>query len=213
MKCGDADSFASEVNLLIDTLSNVQFYCKKENNNNSKKLREELHPLSLLGLYLKQPRLNVEVKAFEDDGPADGHIRITGLIEREFEVQITFAGYGYPESLRDELFVLDGFTPLAGDIKREKSSKNITATMAAVDTDEHIYRIAAAIREVFLKKESIPYAPGTVLLIAFDEIKLSGSGNWQLLFAKLDQDGGFADSQFDEIYLVNCGSYELHKVT
>jgi hypothetical protein len=204
----DAYGFASEVDLLIEAKSNEQYHCRI---GHSKKLREELHPLSRLGLHFKQPGLIVEVEGFEDSGRPDGNIRITGFIEREFEVQITFADYGYNDKLRDELFVSQGFTPEAGDIQREKPSKKIVATMAAVDCDEHIGRIAAAVRERFTDKTSKPYARGTVLLIAFDEIKLFGRINWHLLFSKLDQNGGFAGSSFDEVYLFNCATNELYK--
>jgi hypothetical protein len=206
----DAYGFASEVDLLIEALSNEEYHRKI---GRSKKIREELYPLSRLGLYFKQPGLIVEVEGFEDSGRPDGHIRITGFIEREFEVQITFADYGHNDALRAEMLVSQGFTPGSGDIRREKPSGKIVATMAAVDSDEHIFRIAAAVRERLTDKASRLYAPGTVLLIALDEVKLSGRGNWHLLFSKLDHDGGLASSSFAEVYLYNCATNELHKAS
>lgn len=212
MKSG-AYGFASEVDLLIEALSNVEFHRRI---GCSKKLREELHPLSRLGLHFKQPGLNVEVEGFEDrdcpnDYSPDGYIRITGFIEREFEVQITFADYKGNDALRAEMLASEGFAPGAGDIRRDKRSKKIVATMAAVDCDEHIGRIATAVKERFTDKASKPYAHGTVLLIAFDEIKLSGRSNWRLLFSQLDQDGGLAGSSFAKVYLFNCATNELRK--
>lgn len=205
---GSAYEFATEVDRLIEALSNEEFHCRI---GRSKKLREELHPLSRLGLHFKQPGLNVEIEGFEDSGRPDGYIRITGFKEREFDVQMTFAGYGHKEALRAELLVAQGFTPGSGDIHREKPNGKIVATVAARDHDEHIGRIAVAVSERFADKASKRYAPDTVLLIAFNEIKLCGRASWNLLSAKLEQVGGLAASAFAEVYLFNCDTNELYK--
>ncbi|MGZ8251050.1 MAG: hypothetical protein ACXW1P_01785 [Methylophilaceae bacterium] len=203
----DAYGFASEVDLMLTELSNEDYLRKF---GRSKKLREELYPLSRLGLHFKLPGLSVEVKAFEDSGRADGYIRINGFIKREFEVQITLAGFGSKDALRAELLAAQGFSPLAGDIQRLPNGE-IIATMAAVDYDEYINRIATAIKERFADKAAKFYASGTVLLISFEEVNLSGRNNWELLFKELDKEGGLSDSSFAEVYLFNGATNELRK--
>lgn len=203
-----AYAFAAEVDRLIDDLKAEDFHCKI---GRSKQLREELFPLSRLALFLKLPGLEVEVEAFENSGPADGHIRITGFRQREFEVQITYAGFEYKDALRDELLVSQGFAPDAGGIRRGKKAGNIVATMAAVDHDEHIGCISAAVMNQFRKKALKPYAQGTVLLVAFEEIKLYGRPAWSSLFGAIAEAGGMAGSQFGEIYLFNGATNEIQR--
>jgi hypothetical protein len=204
-----AYAFAAEVDRLINDLNNEEFHRKI---GRSKQLREELFPLSRLALFLKLPGLEVEVEAFENSGPADGHIRITGFCQREFEVQITYAGYEEADALRAELFASQGFAPDAGGIRREKKSRNIVATMAAVDHDEHISRMSAAIMNQFGKKALKPYTQGTVLLVAFEEVKLYGRSAWSSLFSAIAEAGGMAVSQFGEIYLFNGATNEIQRV-
>lgn len=203
-----AYAFAAEVDRLIDDLKNEEFHCKI---GRSKQLREELLPLSRLALFLKLPGLEVEVEAFENSGRPDGHIRITGFRQREFEVQITFAGYEGDDALRAELLVSQGFAPGAGDIQRDKKGRNIVASMAAVDHDEHIGRMSAAVMNQFRKKALKPYAQGTVLLVAFEEIKLYGGSAWSNLFSAIAEAGGMAGSQFGEIYLFNGATNEIQR--
>ena len=106
----DAYTFASEVDWEIEGLPDDVY---QRRSGRGKLLREELLPLSRLGLRMKQPGLNVEVESFEDDRPADGIVRISGFRSREFEVQVTFAGYGYQEALRAEHLVKRGHVPAA----------------------------------------------------------------------------------------------------
>ncbi len=203
-----AYAFAAEVDRLIDDLKNEEFHRRI---GRSKQLREELFPLSRLALFLKMPGLEVEVEASESSGRADGYIRITGFRQREFEVQITYAGYEGKDALRAELLVSQGFAPGAGEIRRDKKGGNIVATMAAVDYDEHIQRISVAVMDQFRKKALKPYAQGTVLLVAFEEIKLYGRSAWSSLFIKITEAGGMAGSQFDEIYLFNGATNEIQR--
>ena len=203
-----AYAFAAEVDRLIDDLKNGEFHCRIRR---SKQLREELFPLSRLALFLKLPGLEVEVEAFENSGRADGHIRITGFRQREFEVQITYAGYEGEDALRAELLFSQGFSPSAGDIRRGKKGGNIVATMAAVDHDEHIGRMSAAVMNQFRKKALKPYAQGTVLLVAFEEIKLYGRSAWSSLFSAIAEAGGMTGSQFGEIYLFNSATNEIQR--
>ena len=203
-----AYAFAEEVDRLIDDLKDVEFHCKIVR---SKQLREELFPLSRLALFFKLPGLEVEVEAFENSGRPDGHIRIIGFRQREFEVQITHAGYEGKDALRAELLVSQGFAPGTGDIRRGKKGGNIVARMAAVDHDEHIGRMSAAVMKQFRKKASKPYAQGAVLLVAFEEIKLYGRSAWSSLFSVIAEAGGMAGSQFGEIYLFNGATNEIQR--
>ena len=204
----DAYAFAAEVDHLLINLTNEEFLCRI---GRSKTLREELYPLSRLALFLKLPGLNVEVEAFENTDRADGYIQITGFRSQEIEVQITYAGYGGEDALRSELLVSQGFTPCAGEIRREKRGAKIIATLAAVDHDEHINRISAAVLKVFRKKVLKPYATGTWLLIAFEERQLSGRSAWSALFNAISEAGGLTGSQFSAIYLFNGTTNEIHK--
>jgi hypothetical protein len=103
-----AYSFAREVDQQIEALAPDDYHRKF---GRSKQLQEELYPISRLALQLKQPGLEVEVEAFEDDGPVDGYIRISGFREREFDVEVTCV-YDYNESLRRELLVSEGSAPV-----------------------------------------------------------------------------------------------------
>jgi len=203
-----AYAFAAEVDLSIAKLTNEEFHRKI---GWSKRLLEELFPLSRLALFLKLPGLEVEVEAFENSGRPDGHIRITGFRQQEFEVQITYVGYEYEDALRNELLVSQGLAPGAGDIRRGKKGGNIVATMAGVDHDEHIGRMSASVMNQFRKKALKRYAQGTVLLVAFEEIKLYGRSAWSSLFSAIAEAGGMAGSQFGEIYLFNGATNEIHR--
>ncbi|MHB1084853.1 MAG: hypothetical protein ACYCZA_08430 [Thiobacillus sp.] len=205
-----AYEFSSEVDQQIDALSNEDYHRRF---GRSKKLREELYPLSRLALHFKQPGLEVEVEGFEDSGRADGYIRISGFREREFEVQITYADYAHVDALRSELLVAEGCCPSAGAIKKDKRSGKIVATTGAVDHDEHVVRIATDVLERFRDKISKPkrYAPSTVLLIAFEEVKLYGRTNWYQLFSAVDGEGGMSGTPFAEVYLFNGATNEMYR--
>jgi hypothetical protein len=199
--------FASEVDRQIEALSDVDYLARRDR---GKVLQEELLPISRLALYLKQPGLEVEVEAFENDGEADGHIRVTGFREQEFNVQVT-CNFNYEESMRKELLVAKGSAPGAGDIYRDKQTKHIVATMAATDSDERITRVSQSLLELYNKKTAKNYHKNTVLIIAFDAIKLYGRYNWSQLFATLEKEGGFSGSKFMAIYLFNNATNELQR--
>jgi hypothetical protein len=203
-----AYDFALMVDRQIESLSNEDFHRRV---GRSKVLQEELYPLSRLGLHFKQPGLEVEVEGFEDNGRADGQIVISGFRERTFEVQLTYAGYGRVESLRADLLVSQGFAPGAGPIRKDRRDGPIVATMQAVDLGEHIDRIASAVMERFRAKASKPYAHGTILLIAFDDVKLCGRWNWEQLILKLEGEIGTSGTPFSEVYLFNGETNELQR--
>ena len=206
MKLG-AYLFANEIDRQIAALSSVEYL---QRIGRGKELQEELLPISRLALHLKQPGLEVEVEAFENNGETDGHIRVTGFREQEFEVQVT-CDFTYEESLRNEVLVSKGSVPGAGGIHRNKKSKEILTTMATTDTYEHIGRVSQSVMELFRKKVAKPYSKNTALVIAFDAVKLYGSFNWCRLFASLEQAGGLSGSDFIAVYLFNSATNELQR--
>ena len=129
-----AYAFAAEVECQIAALTNAQFHLRQ---GTSKTLQKEWHPISRLGLHLKQPGLEVEVEAFGDSGVADARIYEAGFRNREFDIQVTYV-HDYKEALRKELMVSQGFAPGAGPIFREKLTGTVLATVSAVDADHHI---------------------------------------------------------------------------
>lgn len=203
-----AYEFSSEVDRQIEALSSKDYHRRF---GRGKQLREELYPLSRLALHFKQPRLEVEVEGFEDCGRPDGYIRITGFREREFEVQITYADYSIQDVLRAEMLESEGCCPGAGEIRKDRKTGEIVAAMGVVNHDEHVVRIASAVLERFHHKVRKPYAPGTVLLIAFEDVKLYGRTNWYQLFSAVDGEGSMSGSPFAEVYLFNGATNELRR--
>ncbi len=199
--------FASEVDRQIEALSDISYLIHRDR---GKVLQEEHLPLSRLALHFKQPGLEVEVEIFENGGQADGYIRVTGFREQGFNVQVTCT-FTYEESMRRELLVTEGLSPGAGDIHRDKKSRQIVATMAATDTDEYISQVSRSVIERYKKKIAKKYSKDTVLIIAFDAIKLYGRYNWNQLFASLEKEGGLAGSGFMAIYLFNSATNEIHR--
>lgn len=210
MMKGRAYSFARQVDRQIEALDSTS-YLRKGKRDRSKKLQEELYPISRLALHLKQPGLGVEVEAFEDNGPADGRIRVSGFWEGEFDVQVT-RDYSGSEALRSELLASTGIAPGAGEIFRDKKTRAIHATGAAVDDGEHIERIAKSVARLFKKKAAMAYGPDTILIVAFDEVKLRGLGNWHLLLLALQQQEDMPCGRFARVYLFNGATNELQQM-
>ncbi len=127
---GTVYSFAQQVDREIEALTRDDYLRRKCR---GKRLREELYPISRFALYLKQPGLEIEVEAFEDDGPVDGHIRESGFREQEFDIEVT-SDYSYDESLRDELLVAEGASWGAGEIYRDRISRKVIASTASSTT-------------------------------------------------------------------------------
>jgi len=202
---GTAYSFAEQVDREIETLTESDYLRRRDR---GKRLREELYPISRLALQLKQPGLEIEVEGFENDGPVDGHIRETGFREEEFDIEVT-SDYSYEESLRDELLVAEGVAWGAGDIYRDKMSRNVVATAGVVDHDEHVERVCEAVIRLFRNKSVVSYPPNTVLIICFDEIKLFGHYSWSQMLSCVGAQGGLAGSAFRSIYLFNMATNEL----
>ncbi len=144
----NAFEFAQEVDRQIEQLSIEEYHLRQ---GRGKLLQEELLPISRLGIHFKVPGLNVEVEAFENDGPVGGHISISGFRSEEFDVQVTYI-YSYEESLRRELLLSQGVAPAAGVIFRDKRSRKIVSTMTSVDLEQHIDDLANAVVERFEKK-------------------------------------------------------------
>jgi hypothetical protein len=203
-----AYEFALQVDRQIEALSSNDYHLRV---GRSKVLQEELYPLSRFALHFKQPGVEVEVEGCENSGRADGHIVVTGFRERTFEVQLTYADYGRNEKLRAELLVTQGCAPGAGPIQRERRNGPIVAAGEAVDSGEHIDRIASAAIARFRDKARKPYAHGTVLLIAFDDVKLYGRWNWEQLLIKLEGEITMPNTPFAEVYLFNGATNELRR--
>ncbi|MFZ6769778.1 hypothetical protein ACO0LM_22220 [Undibacterium sp. Di26W] len=181
MKTG-AYEYAASIEKRIEILSMEQYHLRHRPAN---RLIEELYPLSRLALALKQPGLTVDVEAFEDSGGADGHIWISGYLTKDFDVEVTFAGYGREEALRSELLIKNGFAPGAGPIERDTKTKEIVATMEAQDYYAPVELLATSIGERLRAKVAKQYSEGTVLLIAFEDMRLRGRGWWQLLYTMI----------------------------
>jgi hypothetical protein len=204
---GTAYSFAQQVDREIEALPENDYLRRK---GRGKRLREELYPLSRLALQLKQPGIEIEVEAFEDDGPVDGHIRESGFREQEFNIEVT-SDYSYDESLRDELLVTEGFSWGAGEIYRDRSSRKVIASPGVVDHDAQFNNIAKAVVRLFRNKTSKSYPPNTILIISFDEISLQGYYGWNQLLSRVASEGGLLGSTFDSIYLFNIATNEFHR--
>ena len=203
----NAFAFAIEVERQIEALTMEEFHTRR---GHSKVLQEEWYPIGRLGIHLKQPGLEVQVEAFGDNGPADGHIVERGFRDREFDVQVTYV-HDYEESLRRELLVAQGFTPGAGAIARDKKTGLVIATMAAVDMDHNVKQVAAAVAERFQKKNAMSYGPSTVLIIAVEDMKLRGRGAWAKLFGLIEAEASLSTSTFQSVYILNCCTNELHQ--
>jgi hypothetical protein len=202
-----AYEFASSIEMRIEALSTEQYHNRKRP---AKRLIEELHPLSRFALALKQPGLVVLVEAEENSGRADGHIWISGYLVKDFEVQVTFAGYEEKEALRSALLVQQGFAPGAGPI--EKIAGKIVATMEAEDYYGPVKKLAASICERVQAKTLKPYVPETVLIVAFEDMRMRGCGWWKLLYAAVGDAGGIERGRFAQVYLFNGCSNELQQV-
>jgi hypothetical protein len=173
-------------------------------------LVEELYPLSRFALSLKQPGLRVEIEVFEKLGRVDAHVELSGFLERQFPVEVTYAGYGYEEALRDELMVKNGFAPGAGPIIRERGTREIKAEITAEDIDAPLARLAQSIHDRLHAKNSKTYPAETVLLIAFENFHIRGRG-WSKLYTHLDLVGKLDHGNFQQVFLFNRFSNELQQ--
>lgn len=204
---GAAFTFASEVDRQIEAIPADDY---RMHTRPAKRLLEELLPISRLGLYLKQPGLDVEIEAFENDGPIDGRIQITGFRQQTLNVQVT-CDFTYEERLRMKAVSLVGSVAGSGPISRNRRTGQIEAVTVAVDIEEHYKRVAEAIRNLSLKKIGHRPPKDTALLVAFDEVKVRGLRSWCRLLAAVDQVGGVERGGFTAIYLFNGASNEIQQ--
>jgi len=195
--------FALEVDRQIASLSREEFHLRT---GRAKRLLEELFPLSRFALRMKYPGNNVEVEAYEDDGPLDGTIHWGGTPPSKLNVEVTCV-HSYEEALRSELMWSTGSTPGAGPIYRDKRSGKIVAESVLVPTAEEMSKLGAAIVERFRKKCAKPYPKGTLLLVAFDDPTFFGFDLWRQLFAAMQEHGGLVGWP-GEVHIMNCGSNE-----
>jgi len=202
-----AIDFAEWVEKEIQSLSAEDFHLRTRK---SKRLREELYPISRLALLLKQPGLEVLVEAHGPDGRVDARIYETGFRNRSFSVEATYA-YDHEQSLRDELMVIDGVAPGSGPIAR--INRRIEASPSAVDEDYHVLRIARMVAKCFREKTSKSYPSNTILIIAFEEITMRGWFAWVRFLGVLFELINAAESSFLSVYLINVCSNEIQQIS
>jgi hypothetical protein len=202
-----AYAFAAEVDRQIESLSRDGFFFRS---GRGKKLLEEILPISRLAVSMKLPGSEVEVEAFEGDGPTDGRISVSGFVEDIFNVQVTCV-YSYEESLRDELLLKQGVSPAFGHIYRDNKSREIIAETEATDNEEFIMTLSRAVMERFRRKVEKGATPNTDLLIAFNEVTLYGRSAWDRLFGAIADLGGLAEGGFRRVFILNCANNQLYR--
>jgi len=201
-----AYEFAARADARVESLSGADY---RSHDGAAKCLLEEVLPLSRLGLYLKEPGLQVEVEAYENNGPSDGRVSITGYRAEVIDVQIV-CDYSYEESLRAELLNRDGVAPGSGPIHRERRSGAIVATTMAEGIDEQFQRTAQDLIRL-LRQKSLRRTGRQALLIAFDAMTLQRGYGWRPLYAALTREGGLSGSGFDTVYLFNGATSEIQR--
>lgn len=200
--------FANEVDRQIEALPANDY---RMHRGRAKRLLEELLPISRIGLHLKEPGQNVEVEAFENDGPIDGRIEVTGFRPQTLNIQVT-CDFSYEESLRMEALSVAGSVAGSGPISRNRRTGQIEATTVVVDIDEHYKRIAERVRALSLKKAGHSPPRDTVLLVAFDEIRVRGLRSWCRLLAAVDETSGVERGDFKSVYLFNGANNEIQQI-
>jgi hypothetical protein len=203
--------FASKVDNLIASLSKEDF-CLRNKNTNAKRLIEELFPISRFALKLAHPGYDVFVEAHENSGPVDGTIILGKDNDRKFFVEVTYI-YSYKESMRNELLLKTGTTPVFGEIKRDKASGDVIAESTIHTIEALLNQLAANIIERYSDKCKKNYPKGTFLIIAFDDPTIFGFGFWSQLLKEIDKQGGLSDGDFTEVNLLNCATNEMQKIT
>ena len=196
--------FAAEVDRQIAQLTREEIHRRR---GRAKRLIEEHYPLSRFAPHCKYPETELEVEAFEDDGPLDGVIRFSGNRQSEFHVEVTYV-HSYEEALRRELLWTTGSTPAVGRIFRDKVTRKIVASQGLETAEQEANRLATAIIELFNKKRVKKYKRGTMLLIAIDDPTFFSHRCWNPLIAALKKHGGLSGT-FGEVHLFNCATNEL----
>lgn len=82
---------------------------------------------------------------------------------------------------------------------------------AALEPD-WIAPLAGRVRQRLQLKTEKTYAPGTLLLIAFDEPRLYDWRGWQALHEQLMRHGPLLAGQFSAVWLCNCASNALEQL-
>jgi len=205
----DAYEFSKKVESRIEDLSKEEYLLK--NSDDSKRLLEELLPISKLALALKQPGLEIDVEGYEGYDEADGLIIESGFRSRRLPIQVT-CDYSYEEALRDEQIFKQGHTSGNGPIKRDKKTNEIESILVAVNSNEYIKKASNSIITLFNKKCQKNYTTKMVLIISFFEFKLSGLHNWSDLLKEISINQDLHSECFINTYLFNSASNEIYKV-
>jgi hypothetical protein len=204
-----AYEFSKAIDERIESLTDDAY--RLRNTRETKRLFEELLPLSRLAVALKQPGLNVDVEAFEDNREADGLIIVKGFRESELYVQIT-CDFNYEETLRNELLHTQGHSPSTGPISRNNKTREIEATLISINQNEHIERVAKSVSSLFLKKTEKQYKTKMVLLISCCEVKLKGLNQWSKLLQEINNNKPLNSNVFNGVYLFNECSNEIYRI-
>jgi hypothetical protein len=202
-----AYAFAAQVDRQIEEFSQEDYLKKSQR---CKRLREEIYPISRLALFLKQPGCEVEVEAFENSGPVDGHITVRGFKPDSFDIEVTSTA-DYEEALRNELLVKRGCAPGFGKISRARKSRSIVADTQAYDDEELAMLLARSIVESYEAKTQKQYDTNTDLIVAFEEIKMRNRTAWHSLFEHIESLGGLSGGNFRSVYLLNCFTNEIYQ--
>jgi hypothetical protein len=205
---GAAFWFASEVERRIEALSDDEYRLRR---GEAKDLLEEWYPISRLALHLKMPGLGVDVEAFGDSRRTDGRIIESGFRDRSLDIEVTYVD-DYEGAMRRELLCKDGVVFGAGPISRDKRTGEINSTCSAVDFDYDVKKVANGIAQRIAAKAAKNYPPATVLLVAFEDMKISGRWWWEKLLTHLDALGPPRSGAFSSIYILNCATNEIAHV-
>lgn len=205
----NAYEFSIDVEKRIEALTGKEY--RLRNTPESKRLIEEVLPIAKLALSLKQPGLDVEVNAFEDNGEYDGFISISGFKEEQLPVQVTYC-HSYDDALRAEQVESKGVSFGSGPITRNKMTRMVESTAQAEDSDAFIKKIASEVVDNFNKKLRKEYSSKMVLVISFFNFKLNGLWGWTTLLEEIIRIHSFASESFLMVYLYNQASNEIYRV-
>ena len=138
-----------------------------EGSKNIKKLREEVIPLSRLGLYLSTPESEVYVTCLAGNQNYDATIEITGFNPRSFKVEVTTTETEHSTRRRQALSRY-GHVALSGPIWKDSDGIHWEGDMVDVGAEEE-ERTNLALDRLRAKIESEKYGEDTAILVYLTE--------------------------------------------
>jgi hypothetical protein len=130
---------------------------------NVKKLIEEAVPLSRLGLYLWMPGCDVYITCYADNRNYDAAVEVEGWNPRSFRVEVTTTETEQ-STLRRQAWSRDGFSTLAGPIRREGRTIVPEFEMIEVSEESDKY-VALTFERLQAKAKSGRYDSNTAILV------------------------------------------------